>query len=25
MDLDDENSQLLKQMTGYKRRRAKKQ
>ncbi|KAH8295498.1 hypothetical protein KR018_012436 [Drosophila ironensis] len=25
MDLDDENSQLLKQMTGFKRRRAKKQ
>ncbi|KAH8417913.1 hypothetical protein KR222_008342, partial [Zaprionus bogoriensis] len=25
MDMDDENSQLLKQMTGFKRRRAKKQ
>lgn len=24
LDLDDENTQLLKQMTGFKRRRAKK-
>lgn len=24
LDMDDENSQLLKQMTGFKRRRAKK-